>query len=117
MPRKKIYNTPEERRLANNARARQWYQNHKNTEKFKKDRKYYQLKYCNGLSDTKKQFLREYNSDYIFYVRSVRTGRFERKIIKSKEELKKLESKIFNMEARLNDLKEKFGHLENTNDK
>lgn len=115
MPRKAKYKTLEEKKIANKNNAKLWYQKHKNDPEFILRRKWYQAKYYDKLSVTKQEFLREYNTDYAFYIRSVRTGRLERKIIKSEAQLKKLQNSIHNMKARLADIQNRFGHLDNKN--
>ena len=111
MKKQKIYNTNEELREALNNNAKKYYQEHKNDPKFKEKRRKYYKGYYKSLSDVRKQAYRTYNSEYSFYIRSVVTGLFEKKIIKNKEKLKELEHKIFEMEYKLKYMKNKFGHL------
>jgi hypothetical protein len=111
MPKKK-YATLEERRLAGIEAAKKFYQDHKNEPEFMEKRRGYYKKYYSGLSEVRKKAYRSYNSEYSFYMRSVLTGRFEKKIIKNKQRLKDLEQKIFEMEQKLIYMKNKFGHLE-----
>lgn len=112
MSRNKKYKTAEEKRLAGNENAKRWYKNHKNDPEFIKRRRWYQAKYYDNLNVAKKDFLREYNSDYALYIRSVRTGKLEKKIIKSKQKVSDLQASIVEMERRLEDLTNRFGHLE-----
>lgn len=112
MPKKSKYKTAEERKKANNENAKLWYQKHKNDPEFIKRRKYYQAKYYDKLNVTKQEFLKEYNTDYAFYIRSVRTGKLEKKILKSEKQLSKLQNSIHNMKVRLTDIQKRFGHLD-----
>ena len=109
---KSKYMTKEEKRKANNENAKKWYQNHKNDEAFKAKRKAYLNKYFKGLDDTKKEFLKQYNSDYTFYVRNIRTGKFEKRIIKKKEQVKQIQAIIDSMEQKLLTLNKRFKHLD-----
>lgn len=111
MGRKSKYKTLEEKKIANNEAAKSWYQKHKNDPSFIERRKWYQIRYYDNLDVTKKQFFREYNTDYIFYVRNVVTGKFEKKIADTKEKADKLINKIKEMEERRSYLINKFGHL------
>lgn len=115
MPRNKKYKTEQEKKAAGNENAKRWYQNHKNDPEFIKRRRWYQAKYYDNLNVAKKDFLREYNSDYALYIRSVRTGKLEKKIIKSKQKVSDLQASIIEMEKRLEDLTKRFSHLENKN--
>lgn len=112
MARNKKYNTDEERRLAKIETAKKYYQKHKNEEEFIKRRKYYSWKYTQNLNVEQKDFLKEYNTDYCFYVRSIRSGRLNRRIEEKKQKVKELQEQIANMEKRLADLTAKYGHLE-----
>ena len=112
MARKSKYNTKEDKINANREAAKKWYYTHKNDEEFKQKRNAYHRKYYNNIQKAKREYLRSYNTDYAFYVKNVRTGKFERKIIKTKEELKELESKLHNMETRMSSLLDRFGHLD-----
>ena len=60
--------------------------------------------------------MREYNSDYVFYIRNVRTGKFQKKIEKAEQNSNILKENIKVMKDRLNYLINKFGHLENKKD-
>lgn len=111
MPKRK-YNTEEEKKIAKKINAKNFYNKHKNDPEFISKRKAYFDKYYKELNNVKKEAYREYQADYAFYTRSVLTGKFEKKIIKNKELLKRLENKIFNMEAKLLNIKNKFKHLE-----
>lgn len=113
MARQSKYKTQEEKKKANNESAKRWYYNHKNDESFKQKRNEYHRKYYNNLKIAKREYLKSYNTDYSFYVKNVRTGKFEKRIVKTKEELKALELKVFNMEQKLIYIKNKFGHLDN----
>lgn len=117
MGRKAKYNTPEEKRAAMRAASKAWYEKHKNDASFIMRRRWYQTKYYDKLNVTKKDFLREYNTDYVFYIRNVRTGKLEKRIVQDKEALKKLEQSIFEKETRLRDLTQRFGHLEHADKK
>lgn len=112
MPKIK-YKTKEERKEALLQNAKNYYKTHKDEPEFKEKRRGYYKGYYSGLSEVKKQAYRSYNSEYSFYMRSVVTGRFEKKIIKNKKLLKALENKIFEMENKLKYMKNKFGHLSN----
>ena len=109
------YKTIEEKKEANKQNARNWYQKHKNDPKFIEKRKKYLARYYSNIDSIKKDFYKTYHANYSFYVRNIRTGKLEKKIIKSKEELKRLENSIFDMENKLAHLKKVFGHLENKN--
>lgn len=109
---KKKYTTEEEKKKATIDNAKRWYQNHKNDEAFKAKRKAYLNKYFKGLDDTKKEFLKQYNSDYTFYVRNIRTGKFEKRIVKKKEQVKQIQAIIDSMEQKLLALNERFKHLD-----
>ena len=111
MPKVK-YKTQEEKKQAVINNAKRWYQNHKNDEIFKAKRKAYLEKYFKGLNSTKKEFLKQYNSDYTFYVRNIKTGKFEKRIVKKKEQQAKLEQIIKEMEEKLIDITNKFKHLD-----
>lgn len=111
MKGKSKYNTIEEKKQANRNAAKKWYYAHKDTEEFKKKRNEYHRRYYNSMKDVKKEVIKAYNRDYIFYVKSVITGRFEKKIVKTKEQLKELTNKLNAMQNRLEYLTEKFGHL------
>lgn len=113
MARNKKYQTLEEKKAAGNETAKRWYHQHKNDPEFILRRKWYQAKYYDKLNVEKHTFMREYNTDYAFYIRSIRTGKLENKIQKAKEQYNKLKTNIENMEKRLVDLKQKFGHLDN----
>ena len=115
MSRHKKYATIEEKKAAGNINAKNWYQKHKNDPEFIKRRKWYQAKYYSKMNVDKKDFLREYNTDYAYYIKSVRTGKLEKKIIKSKQKVYDLQASIEEMEHRLEDLTKRFGHLENKN--
>ena len=112
MSRKKIYNTPEEKKAALNENAKKWYKKHKNDPEYIMRRKWYQTKYYDGLDVDKEAFLREYNADYALYVRSVRTGRLARKIANNKERIKHVEACIARDEKRLQEVTARFKHLE-----
>lgn len=111
MPKTK-YKNEEEKKQANRINAKNWYERHKNDEQFKNKRRSYMARYKNALSDAKKQFLREYNSDYVFYVKNVKTGKFEKRIAKTKQQLLALQDKLEVMQNRLYHIKNKFGHLD-----
>ena len=110
--RPKKYNTPEEKRAAMNRICRAWYQKHKNDPEYKKLVKYRYEKYKKGLNDTKEQFLREYNTDYVYYIRNVRTGKFQKRIVKAEENASIMLDNIKLMKKRLDYLLKKFGHLD-----
>ena len=74
MSRKNKYNTAEERRIANNESAKKWYYNHKNDEEFKQKRNAYHRKYYSTLKDSKRNYLKSYNTDYSFYRKNIKTG-------------------------------------------
>lgn len=110
MPKIK-YKTEEEKIEAYHRNAKNFYEKHKNDPKFIEKRKAYLNGYYKSLDKTRKEAYREYQADYAFYVRSVVSGRFEKKIAKSKKQLKALQDKIYNMEQRLLYIKNKFAHL------
>lgn len=109
-PRK--YNTPEEKRESLNRNCREWYQKHKNDPSFKKLTQYRYEKYKKGLPESKEEFLKSYNTDYVYYIRMVRTGKFQKKIEKAEQNANIMSENIKMMKARLNYLIKKFGHLE-----
>lgn len=116
MPKQNKYKTIEERRKANNESAKRWYHNHKNDENFKRKRNEYHKKYYNSLDQVKKDALKTYNSDYVFYIKNIRTGKFELKIAKTKQQLTELTNKLNRMQERFTYLKNKFYKLETKNE-
>lgn len=116
MPRPKKYNTPEEKKEAMKTYFRNWYYRHKNDPEYIKLTIYRQEKYKRGFTGSKEDFMREYNSDYVFYIRNVRTGKFQKKIEKAEQNSNILKENIKVMKDRLNYLINKFGHLENKKD-
>lgn len=112
MSRKRIYNTPEEKKAALNENAKNWYQKHKNDPEYIMRRKWYQTKYYDGLDIDKQSFMREYNADYALYIRSIRTGRLAKKIANNKLKLKHLQDSIIRDEKRLQEVTQRFRHLE-----
>ena len=122
MSRPSKYKTPQEKKEALKIYAKNWYERHKNDPEFIKVKKFRYNKYKKGLKETKEQFLREYNTDYIFYIRNVRTGKFQKKIVKAEQTSEQLIKSIKDMKMELDRLLNKFEHLENkenkeTNDK
>ena len=107
----KKYKTEQEKRQAYNEYAKNYYYLHKNDPEFNAKRKSYYKGYYDSLSDVKKEAYRTYNSEYSFYVRSVITGKLEKKIVKNKEKVKELENKIHEMQEKLNYMRNKFEHL------
>lgn len=114
--RPKIYKTEEELRQAKNRISRNWYQKHKNDPEYKKLVKYRYEKYKRGQIETKEEFMREYNTDYVYYIRNVRTGKLEKRIAKIETRAEDLLKTIKYMKARLDYLLKKFGHLDHKED-
>ena len=110
MPKKK-YRTEKQRREAILQNAKNYYQVHKDEPEFKEKRRGYYKGYYRGMTEVRKQAYRSYNSEYSFYMRSIVTGRFEKRILKSKKQLQNLQNKILEMENKLQYMKNKFGHL------
>jgi len=110
--RPKKYNTPEEKRESLNRNCRNWYQKHKNDPEYQKLTLYRYEKYKRGLNISKEDFLKSYNADYVYYIRMVRTGKFQKKIEKAEQNSIILTENIKMMKARLEYLLKKFGHLE-----
>lgn len=108
---KRKYKNEEERREESNKKAKQYYHLHKNDPDFIEKRRNYYKGYYSNLSDVKREAYRTYNSEYAFYVRSVITGKLEKKIIKSKEKVKEMENKIHEMQRKLKYMHSKFDHL------
>ena len=94
MARRRKYNTEEEKKEAQKNYAKMYYNKHKEDPKFLNNRKYYYLKYRKGLSQSRKEFMRNYNTDYVYYIRNVITGKFEKKIAQTKEQARILNNKI-----------------------
>lgn len=117
MARRRKYNTEEEKKEAQKNYAKMYYNKHKEDPKFLNNRKYYYLKYRKGLSQSRKEFMRNYNTDYVYYIRNVITGKFEKKIAQTKEQARILNHKIKEMENRKKYLINKFGHLHITTEK
>lgn len=113
---KKKYKTLQEKKEASIKNAKNYYQLHKDDPEFKEKRRNYYKGYYNNLSDVKKEAYRTYNSEYAFYVRSVITGKLEKKIIKNQNKMKELENKIHDMKRKLNYMHNKFDHLGKLND-
>lgn len=111
MGKVKKYISEEEKKKALKQYAKEYYAKRKNDPTFITARKYYYLKYKKGLSQTRKDFMRNYNTDYVYYVRNIITGKFEKKIAETKEQAKMLDQKIKEMESRKQYLEDKFGHL------
>ena len=110
---KKKYNTIEERKEANKRNAINYYHKHKNDPEFMNKRRAYYEKYYSRLNQDKKNAYKSYNTDYVFYIKNVRTGLFELKITRYLNKFHELGEKIKKMEDRLAYLRNKFGHLEN----
>lgn len=113
---KKVEKT-EEQRLAYNQAARNYYKKHKDEPEFKAKRKEYINNYFKKIDKDKKKQYHNYVVDYAFYIRSVVTGRFQKKIEKNKQRLKDLQNKIYAMEDRLKDIQLRFGHLDSRHKK
>ena len=111
MGRLKKYKSEEEKKAAMKQYAKEYYTKKKEDPTFITARKYYYLKYKKGLSQARKDFMRNYNTDYVYYVRNIVTGKFEKKIAETKEQAKMLEERIQEMEQRKQYLEDKFGHL------
>ena len=116
MKAKSKYNTIEEKKQANRDAAKKWYYAHKDSEEFKKKRNEYHKKYYNNLDQVKKEALKAYISDYVFYIKNIKTGKFELKIARTKDQLKELTNKLNKMEERFIYLKNKFVRLETKNE-
>ena len=116
MARPKKYNTSEEKKEAMKQFSKNWYHRHKNDPEYIKLTKFRYNKYRKGLKDTKEDFMREYNTDYVYYIRNVRTGKFQAKIFKAKETSANLIKNIKEMEKELDRLLNRFKHLENKKD-
>ena len=108
---KKKYFTQEEKIAANKRNSQKWYEEHKADPEFIKRRQLYQIRYRKNIDALKKDYMREYNTDYIFYVRNVVTGKFEKKIAKTKAQYLDISKKLKSMERRMKYLTDKFGHL------
>lgn len=116
MTRQSKYKTQEEKKKANSDAAKKWYYANKDSEEFKKKRNEYHKKYYNNLNQVKREALKAYNSDYAFYIKNIKTGKFELKIARTKEQLKELNNKLNKMEERFIYLKNKFVRLETKNE-
>lgn len=111
MARKK-YKTEEERLKARKEASKRWYNKHKNDPKQLQKRAYYQAKYYDKLNVNSEEFLKDYNTEYKFYLRNIHTGKLQRKIVKAKKQVEDLSKKIEQWEQRLVLLKIKFLNLE-----